>query len=235
MRLPRPLRTMRRASSIARASVPFFIAYLVSGCTGQEARILPAQSDFVITIERGVHVPEGSLFLKPIPGRLLGKTSDVELFRSKPGRDEVRIPLDALSADVERHARLAASDDANPGELASPRGLRIARIGAFYEPAIDNPACDNYRTGLRASTAASTMLVYVDRPGSVRGTRYTQPYIMDYRLDFPAEGIYAIALPAHRGIVTPRVVALRDLSATVRTVCGEDRSGRTLAHASRRH
>lgn len=172
------------------------------------------QAHFTIAIERGDDVPPGSLYLKPVPG-LLGRTVDEELFRSRPGAKAVKVSAGRLSARLHEHASFMRSDGANPGELANPRELGMARVGAFYEPAVRGTGCANFSTRLSAGTPASTVLVYVDRPGSVRGLRYTKPYILDYRLEFPAAGIYAIDLRRQGIVVTPRTVKVATLRATV--------------------
>lgn len=181
------------------------VAALLMGCAHGE-HVKPLRSDLVIRIERGDDVPPGSLYLKPIPGGLLGQAHDEELFRSHAGSGQVRVPLAGLSRDLHALAELVRSDAFNPGELASPRELRIARIGAFYEPAVRSDGCNNFRTGLRTDAAGSTMLVYVDGPGSVRGARYTRPYIMDFQLEFPSAGIYLVAMPARGVLVTLQVI-----------------------------
>lgn len=183
-------------------------AAMLMGCAHDERVTEPLGTDLVIRIERGANVPPGSLYLKPIPGGLLGRAHDEELFRSQTGSGQVRVPLAALSRDLHALARLVRSDAFNPGELASPRELRIARIGAFYEPAVRSDGCNNFRTGLRTGATISAMLVYVDGPGSVRGARYTRPYIMDYQLEFPSAGIYAIELRMQGMTVTPQVIGV---------------------------
>lgn len=189
---------------------------LLSACASSGAPVAPLQSDFTIAIERGPDVPPGSLYLKPVPGGLLGKTVGDELLRSKTGAKALRVSTVALSARLRDHASILRSDDSNPGELASPRELGVARIGAFFVPAGQSEGCDNFRTSLDAGTRASAMLIYVDRAGSVRGLRYTRPYIVDYRLDFPAAGIYVVTLPAQGMVVMPRTVRVaKPLRATV--------------------
>lgn len=164
------------------------------------------QGDVVIAIERARGVPPGSLYLKPVPGGLLGKTVDSELFRSRPGAENVRVSTALLAMRVNVHARMTRSDRFNPGELASPRELGIARIGTFYEPANHAAGCSNFRTGLDLEIPGSAMLIYVDRPGSVHGTRYSRPWIMNYQLEFPAAGIYAVASQSRGTVVTQRLV-----------------------------
>ena len=206
-------------SNIATVSL-FLAAAMLTGCA-QGEHVKPLRADLVIRIERGDNVPPGSLYLKPIPGGLLGQAHDEELFRSQAGSGQVRVPLAALSRDLHALAELVRSDAFNPGELASPRELRIARIGAFYEPAVRSDECNNFRTGLRTAAAGSTMLVYVDGPGSVRGARYTRPYIMDYQLEFPSAGIYLVSMPARGVLVTAQVIATASplLADVRRTAC----------------
>lgn len=211
MTLRAPLPLQRPPESWRRVFASPFIALLIAsaGCTGSHpAVVAPAQGDLVFAIDRADNVPAGSLYLKPLPGRLLGGAVDSELFRSRPGATRLRIPVDLLVARLDTHALRTRVDRFNPGELSRPRNLGIARIGTFYEPATNVPGCRNFRSGLRLETPAGVMLVYVDRAGSVRGTRYLEPYIMDYRLEFPAAGIYAVAARSHGLVVTQRVVDL---------------------------
>lgn len=193
----------------------------VCGCAGLPAGNAPAQGDFVIAIERAADVPSGSLYLKPVPGGLLGATADSELFRSKAGAKRIRISVDALAAQAEAHAGMARSDRFNPGELARPRELGITRIGTFYEPVAAVEGCSNFRTGLRLDAPGRAMLVYVDRAGSVRGARYTQPYIMDYRLEFPAAGIYVLAVRSRHMTIVQRVAHVTEplRARVIRTGC----------------
>lgn len=190
-RMPTPARRLFPP----RIAVALIIAtgVLVSACAGHKTHE-PLRTDLVIAVDRAAGVPPGSLFLKPLPGGLLGATVDDELFRSREGVRNVRVPLDVLSEGLARHAQPLRADRMNPGELVQPRGLRIARVGTFYEPLVRDVACNNFRTALRMDRLASAMLVYVDRPGRVYGTRYLQPYIVEYRLDFPRAGVYAITL-----------------------------------------
>lgn len=177
-----------------------------SGCANGLATVGPMQGDVVIAIERANGVPPGSLYLKPVPGGLLGKTVDSELFRSRTGAENVRVSAVVLATRADTHAQMTRSDRFNPGELASPRELGIARIGTFYEPANRTAGCSNFRTGLDLEMPGSAMLIYVDRPGTVHGTRYSQPWIMDYRLEFPAAGIYVVTSQARGPVVTQRLV-----------------------------
>lgn len=170
----------------------------------------------MIAIDRAKGVPPGSLYLKPVPGGLLGETADRELFRSRPGITELRISTGALADNLEAYARTAMRNRLNPGELARPRELGIARIGTFYETAAGLSGCANFRTGLRL-VPANVILVYVDRAGTLQGARYVYPYIMEYQLDFPGAGIYAIAMHSRGMVVTQRVVNVSGkLTATVR-------------------
>ena len=220
----KPFRSRRtQTSRVARSFLAVTCVMVTTACTSSPPTPEPIQTDIVITIDRAGDVPPGSIFLKPVPGGFLGGTLDEELFRSRAGDDRVRIPLDALSASLDDHALVARSDEFNPGELASPRGLRIARVGTFYEPALRNNTCNNFRTGLRTDDPAKTMLVYVDRAATVRGIRYTAPYIMNYQLEFPAAGLYVIGLRTHGMVVTQQVInAANPLIAKVRRApCSE--------------
>lgn len=189
----------------------------LAACTTGRESVEPLPAEFVITVDRAANVPPGTLFLKPIPGGLLGPSVDSELFRSPPGASDMRISTPALSAGANAHARPVRADRFNPGELASPRGIRIARIGTFYEPAASEGECSNFRTGLGHDDRARELLVYVDRAGTVRGQRYTSPYIMDYQLDFPRAGIYVVTWRTQGIVVTQRTVrAAGRLQANVR-------------------
>lgn len=192
----------------------------ITGCNATH-RPQPVDENVSIRVDRTTGVPEGRIVFKPMPGRMLGKADDVELFESAPGVDEFQVPIAELLPVLHQHASITRNDEKNPGELAEPRNLRIARIATFFESSEPVAGCSNFLTGLRAWPVQAA-LVYVDRPGSVRGTRYVSPYVMEYDLEFPAAGVYAISALA-RGNHVMQVVARPDeLVARVRPApCAE--------------
>ena len=187
----------------------------IAGCSAAH-RSQPVDENVSIRVERGAEVPDGRIVFKPMPGRMLGKADDVELFESARGVDVFQVPFAKLLPVLHQYAAVARSDASNPGELAEPRNLRIARIATFFESAGAAPGCNNFRTGLRGAWPAQATLVYVDRPGSVRGMRYTAPYIMEYDLEFPAAGVYAIRTVARGNHVMQVVGRPNTLVARVR-------------------
>lgn len=198
-----------------------FALVSIAGCS-TTPRPQPVDANLSILIERGAHVPDGRIVFKPMPGKILGKADDIELFGSAPGVDKFQVPFAELLPVLHHHAAVARSDATNPGELAEPRNLRIARIATFFEPAAAIAGCNNFRTGLRGAWPAQATLVYVDGPGSVRGTRYAAPYVMEYDLEFPAAGVYAISAVARGNHVTQVVVRPDELVARVRPApCAE--------------
>ncbi|MBW3567737.1 MAG: hypothetical protein KY410_07250 [Proteobacteria bacterium] len=144
--------------------------------------------------------------MKPVSGGLSGRAADVELYRSPTDAERLFISSEALAEDIAAHAAIIRSDDTNPGELANPRNLRVARIATFYDPMRAEPGCSNFRTGLRGGRPGRALLVYVDRAGSLRGWRITAPYLVEYDLVFPRAGIYAIGMQARSGRITQRVM-----------------------------
>ena len=183
---------------------------LVGGCTSRPMPVPPLSDNVVIAIDRDEDVPPGEILLKPVPGALSGRAVDVELYRSRKGANELVIPVGMVSVALARSAMLARSDTMNPGELANPRNMQIARVATFFRSANLSGECNNFRTGLRADWRSRAVLVYVDRPGSVRGVRYAEPWIMEYDLDFPEAGLYVIGMQAQGSHVTQRVVAAAD-------------------------
>jgi len=208
-----------------------FALILLPACTFAQERPRPIHSDFVIAIERDDDVPPGQVFMKPVAGGFLGHAENVELYRSTTNAGHIEVALDALTADIAPHAVLARSDDTNPGELANPRELGIVRIATFYQSEVHAPGCNNFRTGLRAEWPMRAMLVYVDRAGVLRGSRYTPPYIMEYDLEFPEAGLYAVAMQVRGPRVTQRVLdADQALVVQVRRSGCEERGSRQAAH-----
>lgn len=181
------------------------VLILLPGCSPpRDTR--PVQEDFTIRIERAPGVPPGELYLKPVPGGLRGAARDVELLDSNFADARFDVPVGALTQALEQHAGLARDDHMNPGELANPRDMHIARIAAFFRSPRVTGQCESYRTGLHAAWPQRAMLVYVDRPGVVRGQRYVAPWIMDYDLEFPAAGVYALVSTAQGHTISQRVL-----------------------------
>lgn len=183
----------------------------------------PVSSNFVIEVERGANVPPGRISMKPVSGGLTGRAADVELYRSRAGVERLLISSEALAEDIAAHAAIIRSDGANPGELANPRNLRVARIATFYNATPAEPGCSNFRTGLRAGRPGRAILVYVDRAGSLRGWRLTSPYLVEYDLVFPRPGIYAVETRGRAGRLVQRTVDVGPMVAQVeRTGCADE-------------
>lgn len=198
------------------ATVIAIAAVLGAGCASGARVAQPLEGDIVIEVERGANVPPGRVFLRPVPGGMLGEAAGASVLRSAPGSDRVELDVETLAARVAGRAATVRSDRFNPGELAEPRDLRIARLGMFFTPGGDAVGCGNFRTSLLAYPGRR-MLVYVDRPGSIRGSRYASPWIFEYELVFPAAGIYLVGSTTQGIVVTQQVVASpRDVVARVR-------------------
>lgn len=207
------------------------LSLAVVGCsvTSRQAS-QPLDKSLLIHVERMAGVPAGQIVFKPIPGRLRGKAEDVLLFQSTTGADRFKVPVMHLASELQERAATASSDSVNPGELVEPRELRIARVATFFEPAGNPGGCHNFRTGLRAAWPAQATLVYVDRAGGVRGTRYSAPYIMEYELEFPTAGLYAIRTVARGNRITQTVANPESLVARVLpAACSQSLAARPAA------
>lgn len=192
---------------------------LCVACTPAAGPVAPIKGVVMIDVRRAGQVPPGEVVLKPLPGGLVGPARGGAIARLAPGR-----PLDMASLEpvLLRTAAMIRSDAMNPGELASPRALRMVRLGAFFRPREKGERCRGFRTGLLVDERPGSMLVYVDRAGSIRGSRYARPWIFDYDLRFPAAGVYLVRSHT-RGIVVSQRTARVDerLVARVRGVgCG---------------
>lgn len=194
----------------------------ICGCAPRAERAQPLDGDIVIEVKRARGVPPGRVFLKPVPGGFLGDAAGVPVLRSRIGAERVEFEVDALIDRLEGRAAMLRSDRFNPGELANPRRLRIARLGTFFAPLAEAGNCSNFRTSLVADAAKRGMLVYVDRAGSIRGSRYASPWIFEYELEFPSAGIYLVGSTTQGPVVTQRVLgSAGDVIAKVRRApCG---------------
>lgn len=178
---------------------------LVAGCTGiGDPR--PLVADITIEIVREEGVPPGRIQLKPIPGGIAGTAIDVPIARSLQGAESMLLPAAMLERRLHEHAAPVGSDARNPGELANPRTLRMARLGTFFEPAEPDGSCAAFSTGLRAGWPVSAILVYVDRAGTIRGSRYHRPRIATYELHFPRAGLYLVGAHGHGLGITYEVI-----------------------------
>lgn len=189
---------------------------LLTGCAYSPQNASRPLDELVIAIDRDTGVPPGEIFMKPIRGGLLGRAEDVEIFRAGWNQGQMDVPLDTLVARLRPHAVPVRSDDSNPGELVEPRDLGVVRVATFFRAEMAMAGCNNFRTGLRAAWPAQAVLVYVDGPGSLRGTRYSEPFIMEYDLEFPEAGLYALGVRSQGIHVTQQVTDIESLVARVR-------------------
>lgn len=198
--------------------LPVLLGAMLVSCAVHPEPVAPWQADLEVVVEHDSQLGPGSVLLKSIPGRLHGTASGPDLYRVSAKRNSIRIPADVLARQIRERAAILANDNSNPGELATPRSLGLSRIALFYLPESSTAVCADVRTGLELNGTAAAMLVYVDRPGTIRGTRYRQPWIMDYRLRFPAAGIYVLAQRTQGNAVVTRVARPAPLHLTVRGV-----------------
>lgn len=188
----------------------------LAACSVSSGQSAQPADNLSIRVERTANVPTGRMVFRPMPGQLFGKADNTRLFESARDVDTFEVPISELLPALGESAAITRSDAVNPGELAEPRELRMARIATFFEPEDTAAGCNNFRTGLRADWPAQATLVYVDRAGTVLGTRYAPPYVMEYNLVFPAAGVYAISTVARGNHVMQAMAKPGGLVARVR-------------------
>lgn len=154
-------------------------------------RILDAERN---PLPDGSYRGEVTLYLPLIAGALFGDAEDSTAIRKRVRiGDRLRFDLTALRARVDAAARAWRETPSSPTVTVSPAETRLVRFGAAGTRD-DGSSFADQTLMLDLDTKDTLLLVYADRPCSIRGSGKAGTSTVDYAVDLPAAGFHWVRI-----------------------------------------
>lgn len=142
----------------------------------------------------GSYAGEVTLYLPFIAGALFGEAEETAAIRKRVRiGDRLRFDLAALRGRVDAAARVWRDAQSSSQVTVSPAETRLVRFGAASTREDGTSFADHTLT-LDLDTKETLLLVYTDRPCSIRGSGRAGAATAEYVVDLPAAGFHWVRL-----------------------------------------